>query len=102
MFINFSKINKAVFKGEKIVKIGDEGFKTIHYKGESLRPYVANGSWLIMDEIMKAGTSIPDPQGVAGGLRWDIPGYLNNTPGTWELVINVEKNQVIHFLFNSK
>lgn len=55
-----------------------------------------------MDEIMKAGTSIPDPQGVAGGLRWDIPGYLNNTPGTWELVINVEKNQVIHFLFNSK
>lgn len=37
-----------------------------------------------------------------GALRWDIPGYLNNTPGTRELVINAEKNQAIHFLFNSK
>lgn len=32
-----------------------------------------------------------------GVLRWDIPGYLNNTPGTWELVINVEKTKLFIF-----
>lgn len=35
-------------------------------------------------------------------LRWDIPGTLNGTKGTWELVIDVDTETVLHFLFNSK
>ena len=51
---------------------------------------------------MKSGSPISDPQGVINALRWDIPGTLNGTKGTWELVIDVDTETVLHFLFNSK
>ncbi len=56
---------------------------------------------MIMNEIMEAGTPIPDPQGVAGALRWNVTGSLNGTEGVWELVVNIDTKTVLHFLFNS-
>lgn len=91
-----------LFRGDRIITINNEGYRTIHYVGESTRPYVAKGSSIIMDEIMKSGTPVSDPQGVPGGLRWIVEGYFNKVHGYWELVIDTEKNMVIHFLYNSK
>ena len=42
------------------------------FKGELASPYT--NSRLTMQEIMSAKPPIPDPQGVPGVLRWDVPG----------------------------
>lgn len=87
----------SVFKGDKTIEIGNEGFQTIHYIGESTRPYVANGSSIIVDEIMKAGTPILDPQGVTRGLKWVVDGTMNGLTGQWELVIDTENQLILYF-----
>ncbi len=84
---------KYLYKSEKTIQIGD-GFITIHYVGESQRPFVKYGTSLIMNEIMEAGTPIPDPQGVPGVLRY-------GTEGIWELAINTNNNTVLHFNFTT-
>jgi RHS repeat-associated protein len=91
-----------VYKNDKIIKIGEDGFKTKFYAGESTRPYVENGTTLLVDEIMKAKSPIPDPGGIPNGLRWDVPGSFAGKEGVWELVINKDTNTIVHFLFNSK
>jgi hypothetical protein len=48
---------------------------------------------------MEAGSPIPDPGGLPGGLRWDVTGTFNGRQGAWELVIDTETNTVVHFLF---
>ena len=48
---------------------------------------------------MEAGKAVPDPGGVPGGLRWDVPGAVNGTQGTWELVIDPKSSKVLHFVF---
>lgn len=48
-----------------------------------------------------AAKPISDPQGVTNALKWEVQGKLNGTEGVWELVIDVDKNLVLHFLFNS-
>ena len=65
--------------------------------GELARPYI--NSPLTVRSIMEAGDPIPDPGGVPGGLRWDVPGGFRGSPGTWELVIDQPNNQIVHFLF---
>ena len=89
------------FKKDEVIQIGD-GYQTTHYAGESTRPYIGNGSSMIINEIMEPGSPIADPQGVASALRWDVTGTLNGTEGTWELVIDMDTETVLHFLFNSK
>lgn len=84
-----------------MVKIGDDGYITKHYANESTRPYIKDGSSIIMNEIMDAAKPISDPQGVTNALKWEVQGKLNGTEGVWELVIDVDKNLVLHFLFNS-
>ena len=70
-------------------------------------------SRLVMREIMEAGKPVPDPAGVPGALRWDVPGSIMldsassagqrvATQGTWELVIDTRTSTVIHFMFKSK
>jgi RHS repeat-associated protein len=63
------------------------------------RPYL--NSPLTLREIMAAGRPIPDPGGVAGALRWDVPGAFRGSAGTWELVVNPQTNTVLHWLFKS-
>jgi len=64
------------------------------------RPYI--NSPLLAQEIMAVKPPIPDPQGIPGVLRWDVLGSFNNSKGTWELVVDPNKNQVLHWLFQSK
>lgn len=65
--------------------------------GRLSRPYMK--SQLTIEEIMTAGKPIPDPGGIPGGLRWDVPGALRGSEGTWELVIHPETNVIYHFNF---
>ncbi len=65
--------------------------------GESARPYI--NSPLTIRSIIEAGDPVPDPGGVPGGLRWDVPGGFRGSPGTWELVIDQPSNTILHFLF---
>jgi hypothetical protein len=48
---------------------------------------------------MAGGKPIPDPQGVAGALRWDVPGGFNGSNGTWQLVVDPKTNTILHFMF---
>ena len=48
---------------------------------------------------MKSSKPIPDPGGIKGGLKWVVEGSFNGTLGRWELVYDVEKNLIVHFLF---
>lgn len=36
---------------------------------------------------MAAGKGVADPGGVAGALRWNVPGTFRSDQGTWELVV---------------
>ncbi|MEU4184039.1 hypothetical protein, partial [Micrococcus luteus] len=67
--------------------------------GTLARPY--GDSRLTIQEIMRGGDPVPDPGGVPGALRWDVPGALGKSPGTWELVVDPERNTILHFLFRS-
>ncbi len=69
------------------------------FKGELSRPYL--NSPLTIDEIMNAATSVPDPGGVPGALRWDVPGTFRSSSGAWELVVDPSTNTIVHFNFTS-
>jgi hypothetical protein len=36
---------------------------------------------------------------VPGALRWDVPGTMGKSSGTWELVIDPKTKTILHFLF---
>jgi hypothetical protein len=65
--------------------------------GTLARPY--GNSPLTIQGIMRAGDPIPDPGGVPGALRWDVPGAVNGSQGTWQLVVDPESKTILHFLF---
>lgn len=72
--------------------------------GVPARPYT--DSRLLVEEITRAVDPIPDPQGLVNGWRWDVPGSLISPSGTsssgvWELVIDLDTNQVMHLMFRS-
>jgi len=67
--------------------------------GSLARPY--GSSTLTIQNIMDAGTPVADPGGVPGALRWDVPGALNGSSGTWELVVDPQTKTILHFLFKS-
>jgi RHS repeat-associated protein len=63
------------------------------------RPYL--NSTLLLRELMRSARPIRDPGGVAGALRWDVPGAFRGSPGAWELVVNPNTKEILHFLFKS-
>jgi len=65
--------------------------------GELARPFVK--SPLTAQEIQATGSGVPDPGGLPGALRYDVPGSFNGSSGTYELVVNPETNTVYHFNF---
>ena len=67
------------------------------YKGEMSRSFMKSS--LTVQEIMRAKPPIPDPGGVPGGLRWDVPGVFRGTKGTWELVVDPNAKTIIHYNF---
>ncbi|MCW6076140.1 hypothetical protein [Clostridium sporogenes] len=84
----------------KADKIGKDGFKTKFYKGESTKPYIEKGTTLLIEEITKTKSPIPDPGEIVNGLRWDVPGRFAGEKSVWELVINKDNNTIVHLLFN--
>jgi RHS repeat-associated protein len=66
------------------------------HSGELARPFLKNFQ-LLTREIMAAGKGVPDPGGVAGALRYDVPGVFRGTKGTWELV--VKDDLILHLNF---
>ena len=64
--------------------------------GTLARPYA--DSTLTVQNIMDAGTPVPDPGGVPGALRWDVPGTMNGSSGTWQLVVDPQTKMILHFL----
>jgi hypothetical protein len=48
---------------------------------------------------MAAGEPIPDPGGVPGALRWDVPGTFRGSNGVWELVVDPKTQTILHWNF---
>ncbi|QIS02326.1 hypothetical protein F5X71_08325 [Nocardia brasiliensis] len=61
------------------------------------RPYMRSNEFTQM--IIDAVPPVPDPQGYPGAMLWEAPGSLRGTPGTYELVIDVPNQTIIHYLF---
>jgi len=61
------------------------------------RPYM--DSPMTLREITRAADPVPDPGGLANGWRWDVPGMFRGSQGTWELVIDLDTNRVVHWNF---
>lgn len=87
---NFKYTNTAGSHITDLVKRGP-------FKGELSRPYMKSPH--TVNEIMAAGKPIPDPGGIPGGLRWDVPGTFRGSEGTWELVLHPESEILYHFNF---
>jgi hypothetical protein len=64
-------------------------------KGELARPFLS--SPLVIQEIMAAKEAIPDPSGIVGALRWEVPDMFRGADGTWELV--TDGDTILHFNF---
>lgn len=70
-------------------------------KGELSRPYLnSNESTLLLKEIMSGGNPVKDLT-LKNGLRWDVAGTFRGSQGTWELVVNVDTNTIVHWNFVS-
>jgi hypothetical protein len=69
------------------------------FKGEYARPYMHEGMNLIIEEIMEACTPEKD-QYLKNGLKWIAKGYFRGRDSVWELVIDLDKCEIVHFLFN--
>jgi hypothetical protein len=99
----------AWWAGRGAVKVGEYGLtRTVAghlddivtkgpYRGEPTRPFLESPSTI--REIIGAGNPIRDPGGIAGALRYDVPGAFRGTQGTWELVIHPSSRTIYHFNF---
>lgn len=50
---------------------------------------------------MNAGTPVKDAF-LKNGLRWDVQGAFRGSTGTWEMVVDLETNTIVHFNFIAK
>ncbi len=53
---------------------------------------------LTIKEIMATGKGIPDAT-AKGALNFRVPGTFRGSQGTWELVVDPNKNLIYHFNF---
>jgi len=56
---------------------------------------------LTIQEIIATGKGVPDPGGIPGALRFDVPGAFRRSAGTWELVVHPETKMIYHFNFTT-
>ena len=70
--------------------------------GQLSRPYInSDGTTLLLKEIMESTVPVPDVV-LQSGLRWDVSGAFRGSTGTWELVVDISTNTVVHFNFISQ
>jgi hypothetical protein len=67
------------------------------FKGERARPFLV--SQQLLQELIATGKAVPDPRGVPGALRWDVPGTFRGAEGIWELVIDMNSKTILHWNF---
>lgn len=68
-------------------------------QGLPQRPFMGRNDGLLLREIMEGSAPRLDPRGAEGALRWDTPGTMNGSEGTWELVIDANQNRILHWNF---
>ena len=65
--------------------------------GHTDRKYLEYKS--LIEDIMHGSNPIKDPGGLSNGWRWNTPGFANGKDGIWELVIDLDSDTIVHFLF---
>lgn len=78
--------------GERVGGVGE-------YSGSLSRPYLQSPSTI--NEIIATGKGVPDPGGVSGALRYDVPGEFRGSAGNWELVVDPNTKTIYHFNFTT-
>jgi hypothetical protein len=71
----------------------------ISKNGTLARPY--GDSRATMQLIIEGTKPTADPQGNPNTLRWDAPGTMNGSRGSYQLVIDTSTNTVLHWQFES-
>ena len=87
-------VDSLIKNAEKLALTGTVAGKAL----SEPRPYAFLTQ--VMQEIMAARGPVPDTF-VPGALRWDVLGTFAGKLGVWELVVNPQTQQVLHFLFNT-
>lgn len=78
--------------GERVGGVGE-------YSGSLSRPYLQSPSTI--NEIIATGKGVPDPGGLSGALRYDVPGAFRGSAGNWELVVDPNTQTIYHFNFTT-
>ena len=73
-----------------------EFIKSGENAGRLARPYMRSS--LTIQEIIATGKGIPDAT-AKGALNFRVPGTFRGSSGTWELVVDTNKNLIYHFNF---
>lgn len=77
----------------------DGGYITIQEAGDLTSPYINSNQTI--QSIIDGGNPIKDTI-LSNGLKWNVSGTFRGTSGTWELVIDMDSNTIVHFLFNGR
>ena len=99
-----SSVDVAELTMSKTVKNhANDIIKRGKYMGDKARPYIdTEGLNLLLEEITEAKEPVKD-KFLPNGLRWDVEGAFNGRKeGIWELVIDMDKKQIVHFNFINK
>ena len=88
---------------ETVKNHANDVIKRGKYIGDKARPFVDNaGTDLIIQEIIDGGIPVKDKY-LPNGLRWEVEGTFNGrSSGIWELVVDLDTNQVVHFNFTNR
>ena len=85
---------------ETVKNHANDVIKRGKYVGDKARPFVDNaGTDLIIQEIIYGGIPVKDKY-LPNGWRWEVEGSFNGrSNGIWELVVDLDTNQIVHFNF---
>ena len=88
---------------ETVKNHANDVIKRGKYIGDKARPFVDNaGTDLIIQEIIYGGIPVKDKY-LPNGWRWEVEGTFNGrSSGIWELVVDLDTNQVVHFNFTNR
>lgn len=92
-------LNDTVSKNKVQIIGKDGGYITIQEAGDLTRPYINSNQTI--QSIIDGGTPVKDAI-LNNGLKWNVPGTFRGTSGTWELVVDMDSNTIVHFLFNGR
>ena len=85
---------------ETVKNHANDVIKRGKYIGDKARPFVDKaGTDLIIQEIIDGGIPVKDKY-LPNGWRWEVEGSFNGrSNGIWELVADLDTNQIVYFNF---